>query len=288
MVDILEQKKLIVHKRMPRSYSSICLFASEMGTLLGLNKFKTVQDGIQTVLLRIAPSEADPVFVKHKDLIETTLAHDKEVTDVMEMCKIDNETQKETIKNLEVLQKDRMEVFAEKLKQVEQEDITDEEKTAKKRKLTTDKTTLGEVIQQAKSKVNCQVGTHAEEKHVAHHNIRNTQKGFSKYILDLDIVLYGKVDGFDDELNQVVEIKTRQNRLWRRFWPSELVQAYCYMFLTGASSVKLIEKCGEHTYEEVFSFDAALWEEWMSELKTVCAEISVLRNHSAACNRTKK
>ena len=148
----------------------------------------------------------------------------------------------------------------------------------KKRKIDEEVTLIKQVAENAKKQINCTIGVRAEKTHVENKKIAHTQRSFSRRIPGTQnrFVLFGKVDGYDTKLNQVIEIKTRKRRLNRRLWPNEFVQVMCYMYMSGALTTKLIEKCGEKSYERVYHFNESEWSDIQGKLQAVRTSMSLI------------
>jgi hypothetical protein len=140
---------------------------------------------------------------------------------------------------------------------------------------------LDQLVKRAKTTINCVVGVYEEERHVSTKMIKDTQRTFSRRLSGSCHILFGKVDGFDNDKNQVIEIKTRQKRLYRKLWPHEIVQAMCYMYMSGATSTRLIEIWNGNTFEMRYDFRPDDWSKIQFELVRVCQEINDILCSSA-------
>jgi hypothetical protein len=257
----------------------LCLFASEIGALLGENAFVSVDEAIQKVVWRHNPKKIDPKVKELEYKVSACLDGDLEVQQCMMLPQADRATQQISTAQVETIHTQRLEVArAQKVQLAESESrarTPDEvtEVNLQKRRLVDDAEVLEHVVKRAKKAINCQVGIKVEANCVVEDRIPNNQKSFSRYVKLLHAVLYGKVDGYKVTEQQVVEIKTRKTRLWRKLWPSEMIQVMAYMYLSGATSVQFIEKCGSASYTDTYDFRPNEWQQHMEALSVVCDTI---------------
>ena len=108
---------------------------------------------------------------------------------------------------------------------------------------------------------NCILGLQTEQREVKRRGIPNPQKEFSRLIPNTNIMLFGKVDGYDPRQRCIIEFKTRTKRAYHRFWPNEKDQVLTYMWLSKAHRAKLIEKYKNDSYEEdILNFPQSEWD----------------------------
>lgn len=235
----------------------ICIFASELGSLLGKNRFKTIDDTIQEIVFRYEPEKTKIEFRELKDDVQKMLETDKEIQACMTSLPnvITCKDQSEHVEKLNDIERVRSDTIGVEIK-----------KTTCKRKrehLEKELHIVQVTSKKAKSQINCRMGIQEEDKCI----IPNSQRSFSRMIPELNIMLYGKVDGFNEETQTVIEVKTRKNRLWKRLWPQEVVQIMTYMFISKVNQAQLIEKCGDDTFVRMYNFDDSLWSTYMDVLK---------------------
>ena len=152
--------------------------------------------------------------------------------------------------------------------------LHNDQQNVKKRKLEETCILVHQVTKRAMKEINCSIGKYVEESFVHKDDIQLTQQSFTKFLGGItDVKLYGKVDGFDQTKQQVIEIKTRKNRLWRRLWPSEMIQILCYMFISGTTSTRFIEVYGNTKYEQDYRFNLDKWNDIETKLVSVCKQI---------------
>lgn len=211
------------------------LFASEVGTLLGKNRFQTVEDAIQKVLLRTKPTAVNPAYVEKereiKELITKSIDHLTSINEVKSCVH-------EMLQTTPVVQHP----------------------------------VINQVAERVTSAINCTAGVRGEEECIRQRAIPSTQMGFGR-TLTKNLRLYGKVDGITE--THVIEIKTRQKRLWKRLWPQELVQVYVYMFLTERDRCTFIEQCRGESFEDEIVWDENTWLDIVSELADLETELNI-------------
>jgi YqaJ-like viral recombinase domain len=74
------------------------------------------------------------------------------------------------------------------------------------------------------------------------------------------VYLGGRVDGISESGDRVVEMKSRQKRLFTRIPEYEQIQMQAYMFLTGITQCDLVQKYAGKTRISTHSFDAVQWQ----------------------------
>ena len=83
-----------------------------------------------------------------------------------------------------------------------------------------------------------------------------------------NVRLVGYIDGRRMMNNQIVEIKNRQRRLFKRVPDYEFIQCQVYMKLTDTLKCTLIEQFQEETMEHEIEYDDTLWtDEILPKLK---------------------
>jgi hypothetical protein len=77
---------------------------------------------------------------------------------------------------------------------------------------------------------------------------------------DNTVYLGGRVDGISESGDRLIEIKSRQKRLFTRIPEYEQVQMQAYMFLTGIAQCDLVQNYAGKTRVSTHSFDAEQWQ----------------------------
>lgn len=108
---------------------------------------------------------------------------------------------------------------------------------------------------------NCILGVQTEQYEVQRRKTPNSQKEYSRIIPHTNLMLFGKVDGYDAQQQCVIEYKTRIKTAYHHFWPNEIDQVITYMWLTQASQAKLIEIFKNDYYEDhIYTFPQTQWD----------------------------
>lgn len=257
---------------------TLTLFCSEIGNLIGRNRFKSQEEAIQEFLIRVAPLHANTQYVETKQLVETYVTKKKLDQKPIHLIEHENTVQQTknditiqaltaTIETADLQQLTPQDVqnclTAEKDKPIKsiqvQKRITDLETCQKIHKEKKQKVVIQEACKLAIKKIQCDAGIKGEQECIRANVIPETQKGFCRYI-GHNVQVYGKVDGITTEY--VIEIKTRQKRLWRRLWPQELTQVYAYMWITNRKKCKFIErkKDSSEQFEKFISWNETTWD----------------------------
>jgi hypothetical protein len=269
---------------MPRR---VCLFASEIGTLLGQNRFKSADDAVESVLMRYGVARHG--YVKAIAKVDAALEADVVLKQCITTAVPDKATHLRLITEVETIEKARItktksdsasEQKAETARimvAVQSPEVRDfrlrKSQMHYKRQREVDVADIQTVAKRARSAIDCTVGIKEETTVVKAHAIEGTQRAFRKELGIGTTLLYGKVDGYDAKTNQVIEIKIRRSRLYRRLWPQEIVQVFCYMFMSGAKSTRFIERCGDESFETTIEWDEAGWLGYVDELRPICAKL---------------
>jgi YqaJ-like viral recombinase domain len=74
------------------------------------------------------------------------------------------------------------------------------------------------------------------------------------------VYLGGRVDGISASGDRVIEMKSRQKRLFTRIPEYEQIQMQAYMFLTGIAQCDFVQKYAGKTRISTHSFDAEQWQ----------------------------
>lgn len=82
-------------------------------------------------------------------------------------------------------------------------------------------------------------------------------------------VIVGRLDGFNDETRELLEIKNRQRRLFRNVPLYEKIQVQCYLLMTGATKCKFVEQYQQEIWETDIFPDTTLQKEVVSSLEDV-------------------
>ena len=118
------------------------------------------------------------------------------------------------------------------------------------------KTDLMTVVDAHRGKINAKIGQEGEDRAMASQPTavrKHTQKAFTKTFNHngRSFKVYGKLDGYNAEENRVVEVKTRKNKAYSRFFDNEVIQVTTYMLITGAQKATLIEK---HRFDKAHEY----------------------------------
>ena len=214
---------------------NICIFASEVAALIGEHRFKDAEEAFQICLKRNFPTvvvENERGEIKVRAEIESNEAVQK------------------------VLNKYQLEP-AKAIKAVEKVINTSDPLVAR----------------EIASQINTKNGKAREEIVLdtieAKQNTRiekRNAKLFKKYLAP-DVVLVGRVDGWDSERRRVVELKCRQNRLFGAVPLYEKVQLMVYMFLTDTREITHIESFqGDENVVDI-DWNQERWEEIEEKLQ---------------------
>jgi hypothetical protein len=267
--------------------SRVCLFASEIGTLLGRNRFKSADDAVESVLMRYGVARHG--YVKAITKVEVALEADVVLKECIATAVPDKEahlqliTDVETIENSRIAKAESESVREQKAETaritvaVQTPEVRDfrlrESNIHHTRKRKVCVADIQTVAKRARSAIDCSVGIKEETTVVRAHAIEGAQRAFRKDLGIGTTLLYGKVDGYDAKTNQVIEIKVRRSRLYRRLWPQEFAQVFCYMFMSGAKTTRFIEKCGDESFEATIEWDEDVWLGYVDELRPICAKL---------------
>jgi len=92
-------------------------------------------------------------------------------------------------------------------------------------------------------------------------------------------LISGYIDGIEHHNNRLIEIKTRQNRLFGRVPLYEQVQCQAYLFLTGLNVCEHTESFEGKTNSTTLHFEPNFWNEIVKQLNTVVVAFTkLLRN----------
>ena len=94
------------------------------------------------------------------------------------------------------------------------------------------------------------------------------------YYKGIPVKLIGKIDGFEEENDTIIEIKNRFERLKYKLYTTEKIQLYCYMFLLGKNKGILRECLDDITCDhKIDSFDHNFWDWCMKSLRSFLDEV---------------
>lgn len=89
------------------------------------------------------------------------------------------------------------------------------------------------------------------------------------YYKGIPVKLIGRIDGFEEENDTIIEIKNRFKCLKYKLYTTEKIQLYCYMFLLGKNKGILRECLDDITCDhEIDSFDHDFWDWCMKSLRS--------------------
>lgn len=94
---------------------------------------------------------------------------------------------------------------------------------------------------------------------------------FQRSLFDVEgvpVILGGMIDGAFVQQREILEIKERRNRLFKRINSYEMVQLHCYMHLTGMKTATLVERWNTQSATHTTKFDATFWQTCVDELQT--------------------
>ena len=287
----------------------IYLFASEIGSLLGLNDFINAQDAIDTVVARIRPACASKDFLRKKRKADSVkdqqLPHTISACDQWKQEKLTTARQIEQVcvHSVTVVPETSPHELVDQLSSLVPAHVVERcvEELAHTRTLLLPLTSVTPYVQQlledvaialptatavstrmvtdmhkiAVSNVHKARGIEAEERLVQRDTIKSNNTTTFKKILCPGCMLIGKVDGLSED-GWPMETKNRQKRLFRKLWPSERVQIDAYMFLTAQQKAIFIETYADERYEEVVEFDSHAWTKTVRGLQSVVLRINRL------------
>ena len=148
-----------------------------------------------------------------------------------------------------------------------------------------------------KQVVNKKRGCEGEEKATDEYETKfNTTVGrrndqfYSCWISD-DVMIGGRCDGLTENGTKIVEIKCRQNRIFRFLPDYEHVQILAYMAMTGASCCDLVQKYKNRIEVTTYAFDQYEWEEikiaaleFVADLLTLTENVEMQNELLLKCN----
>lgn len=264
---------------------TLCIFASELGTLLGKNKFKGQEEAIDDIVTRHTTSSRQSQI--HEREVEELIVRTPELSSIAQQPLTNKAALDDCVARADALQKarpdlqvacakvardarmrrgrmvDDMVKTTPELSDIAHTPIPDRTAqlscVARAEALAQTRPELKCACDKVIRTVNCSAGVSGEVKVVQKHAIQHNQKVFHKKIDDLGVLLYGRVDGYDEDSNTIVEVKTRKNRLWYRLWPPEEVQLMCYLYMSGASEAWVVERCGDSEASRLYYFDEEEW-----------------------------
>ena len=288
----------------------IYLFASEIGSLLGLNDFINVQDAIDTVVARIRPDCASKEFLRKKRKADNV--KDQQLPHTISACDQWKQEKLKTARQIEqvcihsvtaVVPETRPQELVDQLSSLLPTHVVERcvEELDHTRTLLLPLTSVKPYVQHmleevaiaiptattvstrmvtdmhkiAVSNVHKARGIEAEERLVQRDTIKSNNTTTFKKILFPGCMLIGKVDGLSED-GWPMETKNRQKRLFRKLWPSERVQIDAYMFLTAQQKAIFIETYADERYEEVVEFDSHAWNKTVRGLQSVVLRINRL------------
>jgi hypothetical protein len=128
-------------------------------------------------------------------------------------------------------------------------------------------------------------GTVTERLAIEAYGITNNNTDIHRLQLNTHAILLGKVDGYLPETKQLIEIKRRTTPFTSFHFasPNDIIQCYCYIQLTGESSILLREiDSTNHELDTLIERNDTQWSEWMKRTKKLVKQIQkLLRKPSA-------
>jgi len=98
---------------------------------------------------------------------------------------------------------------------------------------------------------------------------------------NVEYFISGYIDGIELHRGRLIEIKSRQNRLFGHVPLYEQVQCQAYMFLTGLKTCEHTESFEGKTKSTTLDYEEAFWEEVISQLNSVVvAFVKILKSQS--------
>ena len=91
-------------------------------------------------------------------------------------------------------------------------------------------------------------------------------------------VIWGMIDGYDETTGTVIEHKQRQNRLFRHMPAYERVQCILYMKMTNSTRATLVQTYGDQQSTFDVAWDVDEWEAIECGLREVVQNLNQLKN----------
>jgi len=125
-----------------------------------------------------------------------------------------------------------------------------------------------------------ELGKQAEAKVVHAYGLQKSNEQTFSSMITSNILLVGKVDGFDAKTGALIEIKfrTRPFPVFHYIAPwYNVIQCFCYMHLTGARRIclKEVDPVGKEK-NRWFAWDLKLWDKWMVRLTDLVERLTVV------------
>lgn len=238
----------------------ICIYASDLATIVGINKYQNISDVIIKMWQRISPKDYDETL---KDIQRNNKKYVPTETEIENVKRISKENNLNidkcmSIKNTEELKKKRNEI----IKTIdEKKDITEETKKEFKKNL--------------ESMTNKNFGTMNEKNVIDYYSQLSNKKistpsRFIKKMLctykDIYWNIGGKIDGITDD-NIVIEIKNRIYKLFNTMRDYEKPQIQAYMFIMNINRGHLVECLKENEGMKINiieeNFDEEYWKSYI-------------------------
>ncbi len=276
----------------------LCLFVSEVASAIGeSNNFATVDQTIHKVIERNFKDKYNKVLdvISEKKKLEKLVQNldDKSREAVSKNITSIQSSSNKVKRIIEILEENRLQVPKYDVSLRKKEEVRDEvykqNKTEQIDSLLSETVVDKKEIQQAVShlpedqqqlfieKAFMERGKVLEDQVL--NNLEKEKKiviternarGYKKTLTFDDshsMILYGKIDGFDEEEKTLIEIKTRRNGLTTKMWRNEEIQMLCYMYLLGIERGILREQFNGKTKDYEVEFDESEWQKIEKKLK---------------------
>ena len=221
----------ILNQMMPAALCNITIYASQLASCIGYNRFKKANEALESVWQRIAPASFKEALLRNG-----IKSQDDVVKEIM--------TSNQTVRTLLVHAEDTMTTSSEEVAR-EYEEIS--HRLADAELNWTDRKMVDDVM---KKTMYTSFGTRHESVALSHIQEQlpcrpdNTfYRTWVTSVANVDIYLGGKIDAISQDGSTIVEVKNRINRLFYSNLPKyEILQVQTYLHLIpSASSARLVE-----------------------------------------------
>lgn len=261
---------------------SVYLYASDVAAACGLNQYKSYRDVIKKYLQTKEEAKvADYVVKDNKKLVEQA----------------GNEVQKERTKTIDIIKKTK-DINSIKLENPVEQKVVEEIKsgktTVKQEEAVITKEIITKITKEAvftpdtkksvkiereivkdlpkdiqktvTSHVNKSRGTEHEakiiDKYEKKHETVVKDRNSKLYTIHVcGITIYGRIDGYDEKNNKLIEVKNRRNNLFGYIPEYERVQCEIYMKMLKVDTCTHVEQYGDETNVTEYCSDIRLLQE---------------------------
>ena len=243
--------------------SNICIYASELASLVGLNNFKPISETLYRIWKKNFPKDYERIFKKLGN--KANPLEDSKISFQKIAKKYNKNLDLDLDKCIDSKNVDKMISKREELMEVCKDMDEKDKKKIEENIINLTNTGIG-----TKNESNS-IHIYTKMTGIAVINISNFYKRIIMKSGDYNWYVGGKIDGICPD-KTIIEVKNRMHKLFYNLREYEKIQTYCYMYILESNKSQLVETYMKGTQPEIniidVEFEEIYWTFIFSRINT--------------------